>query len=208
MNITTYGNISIYNTEQGGDDWHRLRGQKMTASHAQSIGAGGKGLETYIASLAANIHATEGNNKELFSSVDMERGNRLEEGAALAYELTTGSKVDTVGFVTNLAYENSGCSPDGLVGDEGLVEIKSPANDTFAKLLYNQEIDSKYLWQMQMQMLICDRKWCDFVAFNPNFKKDIFIKRIERDPVMQTKLINGLAKGNEILKKYEQIFNS
>lgn len=208
MNITTYGNISIYNTEQGSEDWHRLRGQKMTASAAYAIKVGGKGLEGYIAGIAANIYAKEGNDKERFSSADIDRGHRLEEGAVAAYELATGNKVDTVGFVTNLAYENSGCSPDGLVGNEGLIEIKSPANDTFAKLLYTEEVDSKYLWQMQMQMLICDRKWCDFVAFNPNFKKDIFIKRIERDPVMQTKLINGLAKGNEMLKKYEQIFNS
>lgn len=184
--------MKINNCEQGSEEWFECRKGRLTGSHAQAIGNQGKGLDTYITELMAQYYSS--GEKEQFTSKHTERGNELEPIARDIYSLETGNQVEQVGFCEYNDYV--GVSPDGLVGDDGLIEIKSIDDTGYFKYLLNgeSEIDSKYIWQIQMQLLVTDRKWCDFVAYNPNFKKSMFIHRITPD----LEKFEALKKGFEI----------
>ena len=190
--------------KQRSEEWFDLRKGKMTASNAQAIAANGKGLETYIYSLMAEKYS---NNMEIYTNNDMERGIELEESARMTYEIER-EQVEEVGFVE--MNEFIGCSPDGLVGKHGGLEIKCVNDVNFFKLLVNGEkaIDAKYLWQVKMCMFVTERDWWDLAFYDPNFNKNMLIYRIELDMASREKLIIGTEKGKviikEILKKYEQ----
>ena len=197
--------MKIHNFSQGSPEWFEARGLKMTASHAQAIGTGKKGLETYILDKVADF-LSEG-QKEGYTSAEMQRGNELEDEARSLYELETGNKVEEVGFIE--VDEFIGCSPDGLIGQDGGVEIKC-MNDRkhLEVVLFGQDrIESKYIWQIQMNMYCTNRVWWDYVAYNPNFKKCFKIVRIERDDDQIEKLIEGLEKGKELIKMYQEKYN-
>ena len=122
-----------------------------------------------------------------------------------------GNEVEAIGFVTNDKVSKvAGASPDGLVGKDGLLEIKAFADTKHFKMIIEKkknndfEMESQYVWQVQMQLLITGRKWLDFVAFNPNYKDSLLIKRILPDKDMQGKIKDGLKKGEEIIKDIEQ----
>jgi hypothetical protein len=185
--------------EQGSDTWFELRKLKLTASHAQQIGNAGKGLETYITEMMAYHYSSA--EREYYSSDDTDRGNELEPLARAMYELQTGYKVEQVGFIELNEYV--GCSPDGLVGDDGLIEIKSPDDINHYKLIRDgeKEVDSKYIWQVQMNLLITGRKWADLIFYNPNFKESLKIIRLFPDQEKQEALKAGIGKGIEMIKK-------
>lgn len=187
--------MKIHNMEQKSEEWFAIRKGKMTASHAQAIATNGKGLDTYILEMMSEYYSS--GEKEYYSNKDTERGNELEPIAREWYEMKTDNKVEEVGFIEFDEY--AGCSPDGLIGDDGLVEIKCPNDNNYFKVLLNGEkaIESKYVWQVQMQMLLMGRKWCDLVYYNPNFKESIKIFRIELDDAKTTKLSEGLRAGRE-----------
>ena len=192
-------NMKILNDiEQGTDAWLEVRKGKMTASHGQEIGNCGKGLDTYIHNLMAEFYSS--GEKEYFSNKAIEMGNELEDQARSVYALDVGMKVEEVGFMELSEYV--GCSPDGLVGDDGMVEIKCPNDANYFKFLLDGEkaIASKYIWQMQMQMMIAKRDWCDFVAYNPNFEQSKFVHRVYPDEVKYKKLMAGLDMGIEKIK--------
>lgn len=185
--------MKIYdNIEQGSEEWFAIRKGKMTASHAQAIGNNGKGLDTYILELMADFYSS--GEKEQFSNKHTERGEELEPVARQIYELETGNEVKQVGFIEH--NPNVGCSPDGLVGEDGGIEIKAIDDVGYFKYLLNgeKEIDSKYVWQVQMNLLITGRKWWDFIAYNPNYKKSMCIFRITPDKDK----FEALEKGFEI----------
>ncbi len=181
------------NCEQLSDEWFELRGQRMTASHAQAIAANSKGLDTYVTQLMQEFYSNGGPVR--YQSKPMERGIELEPSARFAYEMETGLEVEQVGFVIH--DEHSGCSPDGLVGTDGCVEIKCLEDKAYFQYLMDGKIDTKYEWQMQCQMLMCERKWCDFVLYNPNFKKSLIITRVCIDIVKSEKLEQGFLTGIE-----------
>jgi exodeoxyribonuclease (lambda-induced) len=184
---------------QGTPEWLEVRKGKMTASHAQAIGNNGKGLHTYVHDLMADSFSS--GEYESYSNKHMDRGNELEDQARTIYELETDQTVEQVGFIDHDAY--SGCSPDGLVDDDGMIEIKCMDDKKhFRVILYGEkEIDSKYIWQMQMQMLVADRKWVDFIAYNPNFKQSLIIHRIKADKDTQDKILEGIATGTALIKQ-------
>ena len=183
--------MRIVECEQKSDEWFELRSQRMTASNAQAISANGKGLDTYIAKLMQEHYSLA--EPERYQNKAMERGNELEDSAVFAYESEQGLRVDKVGFVVYDDY--AGCSPDGLVSLNGLVEIKCPQDKVFFQYLLDEKIDTAYLWQMQMQMLICDKDWCDYVLYNPNYKRSLIIQRVFKDEAKFAKLEAGLAAG-------------
>lgn len=198
----------IKDIEQGTPEWFEIRKGKMTASHAQAIGNVGKGLETYIYDLVSEEYSSA--EKEQFSNEHTERGNELEATARGIYELENSVDVEQVTFVEY--NEFVGCSPDGFVGDDGLVEIKCPNDTEYLKYLIFGEgqIDTKYIWQCQMQMLITDRKWNDLIIYNPNFKKSMLVFRIKPDLDSFEKLKKGFESGQKLqleikekLKQYE-----
>jgi putative phage-type endonuclease len=181
--------------EQGSDAWREIRKGKMTGSNAQAIGNNGKGLETYIIAMMAEAYSS--GEKEEYTSKHLERGNELEPIARDIYTLQTGNEVEQVGFIE--IDEFSGVSPDGLVGDDGLIEIKCIDDVGYFRYLLNgeKEIDSKYIWQVQMGLYATGRKWCDIIIYNPNYEKSMLIFRIYPDMEMFKKLDIGLTTGKQ-----------
>lgn len=194
--------MKIHKVEQGTPEWLELRKGKMTASHAQAIGNNGKGLDSYIMQIMSEYHSNA--EKEHYTNGDIERGLELEPQAREMYELETGKEVEQVGFIESDEY--SGCSPDGLVGDDGGIEIKCLNDLNHYKMIVNgeKEIDSKYKWQIQMNLLITGRKWWDYVGYNQNFKKSLLVFRITPDEKMQEKLREGLKNGSLKIKELKE----
>ena len=193
--------MKIHEIKQQSPEWFNVRKLKATASHATAIGNCGKGLDTYVLEIVAEYLSSA--DKEQFSNKHTDRGNELEPQARAIYELTTGKDVKQVGFIEHNDYV--GCSPDGLIDDDGGLEIKCIDDVGYLKMLLGEEISSDYQWQIQMNLLITGRKWWDFVAYNPNFKQSIIIKRVVPDKDKQEKLSNGFIlaenKIKEILNK-------
>jgi putative phage-type endonuclease len=192
--------MKIHNIEQGSPEWFDIRKGKLTASKAQAIASNSKGLETLCYELLAEKYSSA--VWESYSNDDMERGKLLEEQAREMYELETGNKIEKIGFVETDEY--TGCSPDGFIGKDGLIEIKCKKDTTYFRAIIEEKIDTGYEWQVQMQLLLTGRKWVDFVDYNPNYKKSMNITRIKADKDMQDKITKGLEAGRKMLKEIEK----
>jgi len=196
-----------HNIEQKTKEWFDLRNKHpLTASNATAIATGGKGLETLCWTATAERLSTA--EKIHYTNEDMERGNELEGQARSLYEMETGNTVEEVGFVTNSKISKvAGCSPDGLVNEDGNLEIKCPADVKYLQMVADYkttgtfEVENGYMAQMQMQMLIAERKWTDYMVFNPNFSPSFLIQRIQVDDTIVEKLKKGIKKGEELLKE-------
>lgn len=174
----------IHNLEQQTPERYQTKRGKMSASHAQAIGACWAGLKTYIRELMSEYYSTW--ERESYNNHHIDRGNELEPLARGMYELETRNEVTEVWFIEYDEYV--WCSPDGLVNDDWLIEIKCQSDKVHFDLILDEKIDTKYIRQMQMQMLVTGRQRCDFVSYNPNFKQSLWIKRIYADPVAHEKL--------------------
>lgn len=192
--------------EQRSDEWFKIRELKMTASHAQAIGSAGKGLYSYVIKMMSEFFSS--GETERYKSEDMERGNELEELAVMAYEVENNIEIEKVGFVE--LEEFVGCSPDGLVGEDGLIEVKSINDNDFYRLYHSEtrKIPStSHIWQCQMQLLVTGRKWVDLVYFNPNYEYNLIVFRIKPEEYYQDKLEEGLEMGKELIKKHLKLNN-
>ena len=194
--------MKIYNFEQRPDEWYAIRRGKMSASNAETIIANGKGLETYIYNLMAEYYSSA--EKENYINADMQRGIDLEPEAKIEFQFYTGLDIKEVGCVELNEYILA--SPDGLIGDDGLIEIKCPNDSIYFKLLLSNNIKPEYIAQMQMQMYVTDRQYCYFVSYNPNFEKSLYIKKINRDEEMIEKLKKGLERGTQLIKEIKENF--
>ncbi|MFZ2151753.1 MAG: lambda exonuclease family protein [Minisyncoccia bacterium] len=201
--------MEIHNVEQKSPEWFALRKKHcLTASAAQAIGNNGKGLETLCWEKMSEKYSS--GIVEQFSNKHTDRGNDLEPDARALYELETSNTVTEVGFVTDDSISPvGGASPDSLVNEDGLLEIKCFADAKHFKLIADFkktgkfEIESQYLWQMNQQMLFTGRKWVDFLAYNPNYTESLLIQRVEWDEEKIAKIKEGLKKGEEIIKGIE-----
>ena len=194
--------MKIHDVEQRSPEWFALRKQyPLTASKAQAIGNNGKGLETLVWEKLAEAYSS--GVVEDIGNRHTERGIELEPQAISLYELETGAKVEVVGFITNDKVSKvAGASPDGLIGKDGLLEVKCFDDAKHFKMtIEGLEIEPQYQWQMQMQMLITGRKWCDFCAYCPNYKQSLLIERVYADKDMQDKIKGGLIEGEKIIKE-------
>lgn len=185
----------VHNIDQNSPEWQQVRCGKFTASDAQTIGTNGKGLETLVYKKVAEKLTKK--QEQGYYNGNMERGHELEMTARNAYEIETGNSVTEIGFCE--LDENTGASPDGMVAEDGLVEIKCKTDAVYVKDLYLEEIDPEHFAQMQMQMWVTDRKWCDYVVFNPNFKKEIYIRRVNRDEFTIGKIKAGVEAGISLM---------
>lgn len=183
--------MQIHNFEQHSDDWYKIRLGKFTASNAGTIKTAGQGLETLCFDLAAEI--LTGKGKDNFQTPAMEQGNLLEDNARTLFELQTGLSVEQVGFCEQDEY--TGCSPDGLIGDDAGLEIKCPQDNTFARYLFDDKIKPEYYAQMQMNMLVTGRHKWFYVVYNPHFNPAIIIKEVPADDECQKAIADGIAKG-------------
>lgn len=154
---------------QGTPEWKQLRAGKATGSRIADIIA--KTKSGYSASrknyLAQLVNERFGVFKEGFTNAAMEHGTDTEPLAREYYELETGALVEQVAFVDHPTIAMSGASPDGLVGSDGLLEIKSPNSATHFEYLIENVVPEQYKPQMAWQMACTGRKWCDFVSYDP-----------------------------------------
>lgn len=183
---------------QGSPEWFEVRKGKMTASHGTAIAANGKGLVTYCREIVIAMIS----EPEHYVNKDMERGNEYEPIARQAYEFENNVTVQQVGFIEHNEY--SGCSPDGLIGTDGGLEIKARNDKIHFGLLIGDAVDSGTQWQIQMNLLFTGRKWWDFCSYNPHFKMSLFQKRFYPDPIKQQKLKLGLVSGEKMIKELLQ----
>jgi hypothetical protein len=189
--------IEHYNVIQGSTEWFELKKLKMSASNATAIGNAGAGLTTYINKLVLESII----EPEKFTNLDMERGVELEPIARSKYEFEKNVSVIEVGFIESTFYKYVGVSPDGLVGDDGLIECKARNDEKHLQLLLTGDVDSGTIWQMNMQMLISGRQWVDFISYNPNFKNSLFVKRFFPDAEKIEKLKKGIEKGINLIEE-------
>ena len=166
--------------------WHQQRLGKVTASRVADVVAKTKtGYSTSRANYMAELicERLTGMQGASYSNAAMQWGTETEPMARVAYEGTVGALVIETGFVPHKSIPMAGASPDGLINDDGLVEIKCPITATHIETLLGQTVPAKYITQMQWQMACTGRKWCDFVSFDPRMPEEmqIFIKRVERD---------------------------
>jgi putative phage-type endonuclease len=171
--------------EQGTPEWHQLRLGKVTASRVSDVLAKIKTGESasrknYRAELV--VQRLTGLPSESFTNAAMEWGTATEPMARIAYEIAKEVLVEQVGFIEHPTIAMFGCSPDGLVHD-GMIEIKCPNSATHIEYLTDNKAPAKYINQMQCQMAVTGRKWCDFVSFDPRLPEDLqlFVVRVERD---------------------------
>jgi len=171
--------------EQGSDAWHQLRLGKVTASRVSDVMAKIKTGESasrknYRAELV--VQRLTGLPSESFTNAAMEWGTATEPMARIAYEIAKEVLVEQVGFIEHPTIAMFGCSPDGLAHD-GMIEIKCPNSATHIEYLTDNKAPAKYINQMQCQMAVTGRKWCDFVSFDPRLPEDLqlFVVRVPRD---------------------------
>jgi putative phage-type endonuclease len=201
--------------EQRTDEWFAARLGCVTASRTADVMAKtksgyGAGRSNYMAQLITErltSAPTQG-----FSSAAMQWGTDTEPQARAAYELMTGEDVLEDGFVTHPTITGFGASPDGLVGADGLVEIKCPNSATHIDTLLSEKVPAKYVTQMQVQMMCCQREWCDFVSFDPRLPGDMnfWMQRVwadeERHKEIETEVRLFILEMEDKLQKLRDKF--
>lgn len=172
--------------DQKSEEWFAARLGKVTASRVADVIAKTKtgysaSRENYMAQLV--VERMTNTQAESYNNAAMQWGTDQEPFARAAYEIKQGVMVEETGLVDHPTIEMAGASPDGLVGDDGLVEIKCPNTATHIDTLLTQTVPAKYNTQMQFQMACTGRQWCDFVSFDPRMpaKAQLFVKRVPRD---------------------------
>lgn len=203
---------------QGSTEWFAARCGKATASRIADIVARTKtGYSAMRANYAAELIAERLTNTTAPSSQSeaMRWGSETEPQARDAYAVLKGLEVRQTGFVDHPRVEMSGASPDGLVGLDGLLEIKCPNTATHIDTLLNSAVPGKYVTQMQWQMACTDREWCDFASFDPRLPPpmQLFVTRVERDEAMiaelerevQTFLAEIAERVERLRAKYERL---
>lgn len=171
---------------QGDAEWFAERCGKVTASRiadlmAQTRNGWGASRKNYMAQLT--IERLTNEVAESFTNGAMQWGSDTEPFAREQYEIREGVLVIEEGFVLHPTIERAGASPDGLLGDDGLIEIKCPNSATHIETIRDGKVPDKYLKQMQFQMACTGREWCDFLSYDPRLPEglDYWLKRVERD---------------------------
>lgn len=199
--------------EQGSKEWLELRLGKVTASRIADVLAKGKSgealsREDYRYELV--VQRLTGDPGESFTNAAMEWGTATEPQARIIYEAEAGVFVEQVPFILHPTIKWFGCSPDGLVRDTGLVEIKCPNSKTHIKYLNAGKPPAKYVPQMQCQMAVTGRQWCDFVSFDPRLPKDLqlFVVRLDRDEdyikSMEAEVVKFLSEVETMFKQLKE----
>jgi len=201
--------------EQMSEEWFAARVGKCTASKINDVMArlkgGGEaaGRRNYRVQLA--VERMTGQKAETFCSGPMQWGVEKEPFAREAYEFVTGRSVEQVGFVDHAHIEMAGCSPDGLVGADGMIEIKCPNTSTHVEWLLAKSVPSEHLNQMLFQMDCCKRQWCDFVSYDPRMPValQLFIVRLVRDEAAIEKIrYEVIALLEEVSEMVAQLENA
>lgn len=172
---------------QGSPEWFDIKRAKVGASKIADMMSKGRGNAESAGrrNLKAKLicERLTGKTEETYTNAAMQWGVDNEEPAREVYEYKCDTEVDQVGFVDHPSIEYAGMSPDGLVGKDGLLEIKCPNTATHIDYMLAGVMPSEYVKQVQFQMACSGRLWCDFMSYDPRLGPDLqtFIVRVERD---------------------------
>jgi len=185
-------------SEQRSAEWFAERCGRVTASRVADVVARTKsGWGASRANYAAQLIAERltGTAAESYQNKEMAWGTEQEPLARDAYAFHADVDVSECGFILHPKIAMAGASPDGLIGDVGLVELKCPSTATHIDTLLGEPIAQKYLYQMQWQMACTGRAWCDYVSFDPRLTEDlrIFVRRVPRDDALIATLEKGVT---------------
>lgn len=206
--------MKIITTNQGTDEWKLARIGVPSGSKFNDIMAKGSGAtrSSYLNTLA--LERITGVREEVKTTFAMEQGIEREHFARAAYEVHTGTLVHEIGFCMHDVMQ-VGVSPDGLVANDGITEYKCPMPKTHLEYLRLEQgkCPTAYRWQIQGQLWITERSWCDFVSFNPDFPDNaqLIIRRVMRDDKaikeLETEIIkflNEIEREVEFIKAYQE----
>lgn len=195
--------------QQLSDSWFQARCGVVTASRFSDVlmKPTTAGYQNYQAEIIAE--RLTGKPAESYTSKEMLWGINQESDARELYSLIHDVEVSETGLVKHNKLE-AGASPDGLVGDKGLIEIKCPNTSTHIKTLLDRKAPAKYKAQMQGQMWITNRDWCDFVSYDPRMddKNAFFTTRVYRDEIYIKSLEKAVAmflhEVDQLIKRLEK----
>jgi len=195
--------MRIVECRQQTEEWEGWRNRPTTSEFLKIVTAARGDYSAQATAYAAKIVAKRlGVYTEPPPTFWMEWGCEQEPNAKLAYTTLTGSEIQDVGFVLPDHTDAYGGSPDGLVGDDGLIEIKCPAPETLINYHAEGVVPNQYRPQIQGLLLITERSWCDFFVFHPELTP--FLLRVLPDVKYQEKMAKGLLMLLEEIKEIEQ----
>lgn len=195
----------VFNMQQRTEEWFAIKRGKFSPSNFDKLMTKGT-TKTYNDLINQIVYERfTGKSVESYVNSAMLWGVEYEQEARQDYEFVTGHKVIEVGFITLDEDNWVGCSPDGLVGEDGLLEIKCPQANTQLNYLFENDIPEQYKWQVQGQLYITKRKWLDFYSYYPDLPS--LLVRTVRDEEMIAQIkaklaigINGVKSRIEILR--------
>jgi hypothetical protein len=199
--------IQVIDVEQGTPEWKAARAGMPTASMFKDALAKGEGKtrRTYMLKLIGE--RLTGELSEGYSNGHMERGTEMEPEARDAYAWHADVEPVQVGFVVNdglIDLGPVGCSPDSMIGEAGLLEIKTKLPHIQCEVLLKGEVPTEHLKQIHGAIWVCEREWLDFVSYWPGLPT--FIKRVYRDEKVIAELKAGLSDFySELLELEQQI---
>jgi hypothetical protein len=190
----------ILTDEQGSPEWLASRlGRPSASMFSNLITTSGKpssSAKKYIAEMVAE--RLTGRSKPFYTNDHMERGNFLETEAREAYEFITDLEVVETGFILHDS-EEFGCSPDGLVANDGGLEVKCPSDGVHAGYLIDGKVPTKYYQQVQGCMWVTGRDWWDFMSYHPEMPH--LLVRMERNEEFIEAMATEVNKAVEIIVK-------
>lgn len=180
--IDKIDNIKIYNFDQKTDEWYNIRAGKFTGSDFHTLMGNSETKKTLLLKKTAERLLNKTLEDNNYTNTDIERGIELESTACLLYEMETNNTVEHIGFAE--LNDWVGCSPDGIIKDteevkNGIIEIKCPKDTVFLNQVINDKIKPEYYTQIQFNLYVLNKDFCDYIAYNQNYP--LFIKRIIRD---------------------------
>ena len=200
--------MRVITADQGTEEWKQARVGVPSGSKFSDIMAKGGGATraTYLTALA--LERITGVREDFKTTFAMEQGTEREPFARSAYEAHTGQFVTEIGFCMHDTLQ-VGVSPDGLVGKVGMTEYKCPMPKTHLEYLRLEpgKCPTAYRWQVQGQLWVAEREWCDFVSYNPDFPENaqLIIRRVMRDEKaikeLETEVVKFLAEVQETVDK-------
>jgi len=202
--------MQFLDIEQGSEAWRAARCGSLGASAvheavARTKTGWGASRANRMATLV--IEQLTGVPQDTYQNAAMAAGVEREPEARLAYEFYANLDVAQIGLAKHPTIPGTHASPDGLVGDTGLLEIKCPQPAQHLSTLLGEAVADKYVIQMQWQMKCCDRAWCDFASYNPDFPEPmrLFVKRVERDDAkiadLETEVARFLAELSDTVQR-------
>jgi len=196
---------------QGEPEWFDVKRGKVSATGIAKIQAKGKGVTREKYKVQLVLERLTGKTAPTYSNGAMERGIELEDVARQLYEQKKMVIVETCGFIDHAFIELYGVSPDGLVGEDGMCEIKVVEPQTMLEYIQDREVPTNYQKQMQSQMGVADKRWNDFVAYCPDMPEQLqllVIRLMRSQSEIDKQNVDVIAFNNEVaamVKKLEAL---